>query len=429
MRIRNRNLLSPIIILSTWLLFTLFFFITGPYQYKLNNTFYFYSFLFCIHLALLGGYVRGLQSNGRDTNIGFKSINWLKNSILIFFLYLLFKTFLSGGINILNITNAINNPGESYLTSHSEENISMFNYIDMLFAPLQTIAITGGIYFWKQLKAVHKIVVILIVIITIGNSIAASVRSAMVAIILLIISTILLKIITKKLIINIKTKLGIAFSLVLIIVLFFSYTSHLVKTRNAIVIQNPLTFEDPDPENIYYKLLPDDWNLTITATNFYLGHSYYRLNQAMNMPFNGIGLGFSNSYFVIKNVKKITGWNGLENISYGVRLDKNTAYGIFGVYWSTIYTWMASDFTFPGTIVWVFFIGYFFALCIKDVIKSDNILAIAVFGNFFFLIYSFASVNPFQDGTGITNIGGVFLIWIFYRHKTAVKIIKNTQSL
>jgi hypothetical protein len=136
----------------------------------------------------------------------------------------------------------------------------------------------------------------------------------------------------------------------------------------------------------------------------------------MNMPFNGLGFGLSNSYFIMDNIESLTGWSELKNISYGVRLDKGIG-SSYGLYWSTFYTWIASDFTFPGTVIVIFFTGYFLSLSLKDSLYFMNPLSVTVFCTLFYNIFHFAFNNPLQDGAGLTTGLLVPLIWLIFRKR------------
>jgi hypothetical protein len=136
----------------------------------------------------------------------------------------------------------------------------------------------------------------------------------------------------------------------------------------------------------------------------------------MNLPFKGLGFGLTNSYFVMDNIEQLTGWSELKEISYGVRLDKEIGSN-YGLYWSTFYTWIASDFTFPGTIIVVFFIGYFFSLAMKDSLYYSNPLSVTVFCTLFYFIFHFAFNNPLQDGPGLTTSFFTPLIWFILRKR------------
>ena len=137
----------------------------------------------------------------------------------------------------------------------------------------------------------------------------------------------------------------------------------------------------------------------------------------MNLPFEGLGLGFTNSYFVMNNIEKMTGWSGLKDISYGLQLDKNVGVGSYGLYWSTFYTWIASDFTFFGTGIVVFLIGYNFSLALKDSINFLNPLSVTVYCLLFYFIFHFAFNNPLQDGQGITTYLFFPVVWLIYRKR------------
>jgi hypothetical protein len=134
------------------------------------------------------------------------------------------------------------------------------------------------------------------------------------------------------------------------------------------------------------------------------------------MPFKGLGFGLSNSYFVMRNIEQLTGWSGLKDISYGVRLDNAIGSG-YGLYWSTFYTWIASDFTFPGTIIVMFFIAYYFSLSLRDSLYSLNPLSVTVFCTLFYFIFHCAFNNPMQDGAGITTNLFVPIVWLILRRK------------
>ncbi len=60
--------------------------------------------------------------------------------------------------------------------------------------------------------------------------------------------------------------------------------------------------------------------------------------------------------FVVRNVTRLTNWTGLEEISYAIRLDRLEQVPDMN-FWQTIYPFIASDVTFPGSIVVIFLVG------------------------------------------------------------------------
>lgn len=411
---RKNKYYYPLNLLLIYSLTTIFFFLFGPYKYKIENGLYLTLFLVLVHVSLIKGYLRGQKSNGRKFKVKFSSIKATKYVILIVFIYKIVSLIGTGGGDLFRVSLAINDPATAYFESSTKGNISVFNYIDMLFAPLVTIAVTSGVFFWNRIGFVSKLLLTSYILIILLSSIGASVRSSIIAIILNISCGLILSHITGNFKVTYRIKLIASLSCISFVLLFFMYTKNLTENRNTDLFINPVTLESPDSENFLYKTLPNDYSATITGISFYLGHSYYRLSQAISLPFHGTGFGFSNSYFLIENVENITGWGGLKDISYGYRLDKELT-DKFGVFWSTTYTWLASDFTFPGVIIFLFFIAYWMAIAMKDTMLDPNIFTIAVFANLFSFIYNLPAVNPLQDGAGIVNFFSIFLIWIFFR--------------
>lgn len=415
----TKKFYAPIIILMSWLLTTLFFFYFGPYKYQLKSPWIFNSYIFAIHVAIMMGYIVGQRSLGRELNLKLNHKRLIEFLIRFSLVYTFFVLIATKGGDVGRVGQAVDNPAEAYLEGSTKAAPTIFSYLNIFIAPIITLAITNAIFIWKKISALDRVFVIVYVIITILAAVGSSVRSGLVAIIISIFSAYMLGILKGYFKFGIKQKL---FSFIVITTLllgFFTYSANLVENRGTTLIVNPLTGEGPNENFILYKILPEKWNLSVTGLGFYLSHSYYRLNMAMNMPFKGLGFGLTNSYFVMSNVTALTGWSGLEDISYGLRMDKESDYGIFGVYWATFYTWIASDFGFVGTIPIVFFISYFFSLSLKDSLVDNNPFAITTFCNLFGFIYSFPTVNSLQDGPGLTTVLGVFLIWILTRKKYA----------
>ena len=100
----------------------------------------------------------------------------------------------------------------------------------------------------------------------------------------------------------------------------------------------------------------------------YLTQGYYALGAALVAPFEWT-YGFGHGIFSW-SISEIFGVNGISDSSYPGRLesigwDRSSR-------WHTLYTWLASDCTFPGTLLVLFLIGRLFALAWKDALDRDN---------------------------------------------------------
>ena len=415
MNLKQKKVYFPIIFLLCWLSFTIVVFIFGPYRYKITNSFIFYTYLVAIHIALLLGYIKGQRSFGRGFQIRIDYYRFVKITIIISILYFIVKLIMTFGGDIRNFSETFRNASKSYLSS-SVRHSGLFSYLDIFFAPILLIAITNTLFSYKNLRRRYRYSVFILIIFSLAASIGSATRSGIVQIAIISLAAFSLGVYKKNIILKYYHKVLIFFLAGSLIIGFFLYTALLTNTRGGKIFINPLTHQPPKENYYLYKITSPNIHPLINNVSFYISHSYYRLNQALNLPFKGLGFGLSNSYFVMDNIESLTGWSGLKDISYGIRLDNAIGSG-YGLYWSTFYTWIASDFTFPGTIVVVFFIGYFFSLALKDSLFFQNPLSVTVFCSFFYLIFHFAFNNPLQDGAGLTTYFFVPLIWVIFRKR------------
>jgi hypothetical protein len=245
------------------------------------------------------------------------------------------------------------------------------------------------------------------------SAIGASVRSTIVVTGLFVVSALGAAIKSKMISIPLRIKLAMTIVLFCALIVFFKYVAFLAENRQQDdnQLRNPLTNDLPVQGHVVYRALPEMWHKTYTMAAFYVSHPYYRLAQAMELPFVGIGYGAGNSAFVMRNVIRLTRRPELENYSYGLRLDRMTGAGDFGLAWSTIYTWIASDVTFPGSVVVIFLIGYLFARSWIDVLMRRGPLSVLAFVCFVVIVFSFPMNNPLQDGPGISTFFGIPFLW------------------
>jgi len=420
----------PIIMLLFWLSITIILFAFGPYNYSVDNKAVLYLYLFAVHLALFIGYIRGLNSHSRTYKGKLSGVKLTKILIAANFLIFLFLLTYSGGGDVANIRLALVNPEEAYISGSTKEGISALNYIGIFTAPIAVLAVTLGIYYWKEVAFLYRIALISYIISTVMGGIGSSVRSSIVSILMMVSTSIAAAHFSGKYRLSRRSKMIMFFSILIVTVCFIYYFDFLAQNRSVgrDMMLNPLTLELPKEDHVMYKIIPENSHITYTVIAFYLSHSYSRLATALKMPFIGIGFGAGNSVFLIRNIIRITGWEWFEKLSYGMRLDRESGHGIFGVFWSTIYPWIASDVTFPGSIIVVSFIGYILAVTWCDILNCCNPIAVSAFSCIFFIIYSFPMNNPMQDGAGLLVFIGIPLMWIitrkyYIRCSTAVPLL------
>ena len=100
--------------------------------------------------------------------------------------------------------------------------------------------------------------------------------------------------------------------------------------------------------------LPDPAKVGALSLSSYLVHGYYALYLSLDEPWVPM-FGIGNSMFLYRNVAKLTGMSEIEEMPYPLRIERRYGWDAYGN-WSSIYPWIASDVSFPGTILVVFLI-------------------------------------------------------------------------
>jgi hypothetical protein len=418
--LKNKKIFFPIIFLLSWLALTVLSFIFGPYKYQVEKPFIFYTYLFLIHAALIFGYIWGQTKPGKDTKLKFEYFNMVEMSIIIAIVYLFVKFIITKGGDFRNLFLTFNNAAEVYAKS-SAKHANFFSYLDILFTPILIFAITNTIYCHNKLRKIYRVMTYVVILVIIASSLGSATRAGIMELFIISFAAFLLSVYQKNIILGIYHKVGMLFFAVIAIAGFFYYSNVLISTRGGTPLENPLTHQPPLENYFIFKIVPQRFAPTVYNTSFYISHSYYQLNKAMNMPCKGIAFGLSNSYFIMDNIEQYTGWKWPKEISYGQRLDEEIGMG-YGCYWSTFYTWIASDVTFPGTIIVIMFIGFLFSLALRDALSSPNPFAVTSFCTLFYFIFHFAFNNPLQDGAGIMTCFIIPMIWLILRRSNMLEI-------
>jgi hypothetical protein len=170
-----------------------------------------------------------------------------------------------------------------------------------------------------------------------------------------------------------------------------------------------------DSSNFMVKGLPPDLAVGVLGLDNYLTAGYYATSLSLDEPFEPM-FGVGNSFFLTRQASRITGDRDLWRMSYPARIEKH-GWDSFALF-SSIYPWLASDFSFPGTIIVIFFIGRFFALSWVDTLDGTNPFAIALFAQFVIMIFYFPANNQLlQSGEGLSGFLGIFILWAMTRRK------------
>lgn len=141
----------------------------------------------------------------------------------------------------------------------------------------------------------------------------------------------------------------------------------------------------------------------------YIGQGYYGLSLALEQPFTWTYFGGS-SYSISVILNRVFGTDFLVEKSYPYLVGASTGWSEDK--WHTVFAWLASDLTFPGTILFCGVVGFFFARTCKEAIYYRNpfsVLLLTLLSIGFFYIP--ANNQLMHSPGGLWTLGWILILY------------------
>jgi hypothetical protein len=392
-----------------------------------QNPWTLYSYLFLAQAALLFGYLSRIGTDSpKKSYIGsLSSANLLNISVWlnIFFVIPYYYTklgpegFSFGGI-LSHIVAGASDPGKAYSEKFDMPGGStLVLYAYMIFSPILWLAVPLGVAAWKSLSFKMKTAIGFIVVARCGTWIAMGTTKGIAdnaAIIAISIAATRRDSLTHQkawLSLSKLRRNAIIVCAISALVFYFSYSqsSRSGGQLSSIDRGAGITL---DTNNIFIAEQPTAIQAAVAKGSTYLSQGYYGLSLALAEPFQwSYGVGHSSALTGI--VKKVTGFDATERTYLARVEDKGWD---MRERWSTIYPWLASDVTFPGTIVLLFLIGRLLASVWTDVQLGDSPYALPLFVMLMVGIFYFPANNQILSMTEtFLAFWGLICLWFFTR--------------
>jgi len=175
------------------------------------------------------------------------------------------------------------------------------------------------------------------------------------------------------------------------------------------------------------SLQPGSVRTGIVGLSFYVSHGYYALYLSLQKPFVPM-FGVGNSIFLTQQAVRITGNQEIGKLSYPKRIEED-GWDALGL-WSSIYPWIASDVSFPGTILVVLLIGRLLALAWSDARSGQNPFAYGMLAQFVIMLLYFPANNQtLQFGEGFTAFWAILVLWLVTRSRRVALLVSSLSRL
>ena len=429
----------PIVLVVCYLIFTLILYTYGPFAWITYNPIMFYTLqIFYIAFLTLGYMIAIRSQNGRFTDWKKKEKNicrWILpftaiNCIVILINIARDMGHISFDISaiISEILRGMKGMGAGY-NERYDRIMSALNGGMILGGTLMTLinylwdffsfnVLLLGIYYFKKEGIVTKILVLISALETVCFYVSIGTNIGVFRVILAVVLFLILAIIRKNCMCVAKrkrkhSKVTIALiggSAVILVIYYFFNT---MKARGGIYFWDTEYYNvggiGLNRDSIFFKLLPTSLYMPLISLSSYLTQGYYGFSLATTIPWKPMyGVGSSKALADIITEH----FTDIERFTYQYRIQEKFGWDR-DVQWASMYTWTANDVGFYGTVIVMFFLGYFLAMSYKDSIVSENpfsALVVVYFG--LTCIFLPCNFQIFQSTYTLFGFISVFLIWI-----------------
>lgn len=392
----------------TWVIY-----VFGPIRYVNYDISLLLSFLIPLILLTCLGFVFGVRGD-LTLKAAPTPFNYLKK-IYIPLLYLCLCIYLYEWTVILSKGDILNlsNFGQSYLDVYedldrSQTTLSASYILNIFKLALLSFVSLASISFISQKKS--RVVKLCILFVVFSFALVPLLQSGKLKsvgdVFVYFIGIILVLLGTKKIKINVRQLFNISF----ICIFAFFVLGSVLSSRYAV--------SGTDIENIGNKIHPlmiwvpnDIWSfffkgafgLGIGMLSTYITMGLYGLSISLAMPFQWSYM-LGNSYSIGKISESLIGRPGsIISNGYPLRAEE---YGWGMDKWHTVYSWLASDFTFPGTLVVGFLVAFFYGRVWLRVLQKSNPLAPMMF-----MLLTVGMLFSFANNQLLHSLQGVILVF------------------
>jgi hypothetical protein len=418
--------LLPIVLSLAYLNLTVFLFACGPWRYPVADGTTLYIFLAFAHLALLGGYLSAAFGKPQGYCGPWKVKSIIVVSIVVNLLLLFPTAALNTGSFLPDVLGGIANPGAVYSTSLAVRKewtpMTAIAYLRIFVGPLLFLLLPLTVFYWRCLGWTARGLAVFSLLGVVATYVAMGTNKVIGETAFLIPWLLLAGCCAGVSRFSRNRKVLAIIGSVVAFLFFFSFFTKAMSTRSSAMRSGYFRVTDKlalvaDYNHILVRLLPQSVQGGVVGLTMYMTHGYYALYLALQEPFVPM-FGLGSSPFLARQAARITGVTEIMNLPYPVRIEKHGWDAT--LMWSSIYPWIASDVSFPGTVIVLFFIGRLFALSWLDTARGRNPFAVAMFTQFLVMLFYFPANNQvLLIGENVTAFWGTLLLWLFTRRKYA----------
>ena len=415
----GRARLLPIAAIEAFLAVTVFLFWFGPWPFPVHDGTKLITFLALAHLALAAGYLWGTSGIPRGVSSRWDPVRLAKISIVANLLLLVpTATFRSGSFTF-NVLEGWFNPGQGYAESFfvRTDSTPLIEYIRLFAGPLLSLAFPLTIFYWHSLSVSFRILSLVNAAGVVALFVGVGTNKGIADLLLQTAWLLAAASFAGRVRLNLtRILLCTAGALVLcsLFLTFFAATQHTrTGSSSRYGYIHKITLK-ADREWMGLANAPDMLQSGVLGLTSYLSQGYYALYLSLERPFVPM-YGVGNSMFMCRQAARLLNDPALAEMPYPMRLEAEGVWDAYGL-WASIYPWIASDVSFPGTLIVVLLIGWLFGKAWVDSVGGRNPLAVVALSQLVIMLMYFSANNQcLQSGEGASAFIVTITAWLCAR--------------
>lgn len=418
----------PLGIYTAFIAFTLLILFSGPVTFKNFNYPLVVSFIFAVWLMFAIGFILGARGHLilNDNVI----LNGQPSRIIIGII-LLGCILTAWDVRLLFINGIqlnFGSIGQNYVDSYDgyvrgEANVGVLYILNVFSLAIQNIMIIFLLSYFPYIPNKLKKIGLFILILGVFNAVFISGKQKYFGDLIIFGSYAILVYISVR---NIRISTTALFKIGSAFIVIFSMFSMILGSRYSAMgtdASNIGSKMNPnmgwDNESILILLLGPDLGFPIGIFLSYFTNGLNGLNIALHLEFEWTYF-VGNSYSLSRIFESITGDKfGILNQTYPFKTSTEN-WGLDK--WHTLFSWMASDITFPGVIFCSMFFGWFYGRIWISCLNNSNIYATALFIYLSLgLIFSLANNQIMHTLQGIITLLFLLALYLFTKDRILPK--------
>jgi hypothetical protein len=370
---------------------TVLLFAFGPWPWRVNDPYSLYAFLLAAQAALGIGYWLGVRGRLGIVRRRLDALRLIRISLIANGFWILPKFLVRSGIEDLSFSAIWNqirfgllDPAGAHVAMAEASANSKLVVLYAIFTPILFLSIPMTVQHWRRVGRTDRILFAIVVGGEVLSWMATGTSKGVVDSLLVSLAALLPYALGRWATLNTSKKVKYTVWSLVAAVLALSFFMQMQFARRG---------ENIGLYDRHYGMSLDEENLLVRGGSLemkagvgyllsYLNQGYYALGLALDEPFEPTW-GLGNSMFWSSLVGNVAGVD-LGSRTLPARLER------FGIdrhaNWHTFYVWYASDITFPGVILLMVLVGYFFAMSWRSAVSGSNPYGVAVFGLFCLMV-------------------------------------------